>query len=218
MNLVLMGPPGAGKGTHAKVLSERFKLAHMATGDLLRLNVKNGTEIGKQAKAIMEKGQLVPDAIVIQMIRERLKERDAKSGFILDGFPRTVDQAEALDQLLGELGLSIDLVLDLEVSEEVVVSRLSGRRVCPNCNANYHVRNIPPKREGICDRCGTALIQRKDDNQETVLERLKVYQKQTAPITSYYENKRLRRAVNADVDVETLQKEFSQLFQSLALI
>lgn len=218
MNLILMGPPGAGKGTHAKVLAERFKLAHIATGDLLRSKVRDGSEIGRRAKAIMEQGQLVPDDIVIQMIRERLNEPDTAQGFILDGFPRTIEQANALDGLLRGLARQIDLVLDLAVSEEVVVSRLSGRRVCPVCNANYHIRNIPPKREGVCDACQTALIQRKDDESSTVLERLKVYHRQTASLVDYYDKKRLRRVVDADIEVGALQKEFEHLFRSLALI
>lgn len=218
MNLVLMGPPGAGKGTHAKILSERFKLAHIATGDLLRARVQDGSELGKRAKKIMEEGQLVSDEIVIQMIRERLREPDAKKGFILDGFPRTVAQAKALDETLKALGLKLSAALDFEVSESVVLDRLSGRRVCPKCNANYHVRNIPPKKDGICDRCGAALVQRKDDQASTVLERLKVYDERTAPLVDYYDEKKLRKAVNGDLGVPELQKELSEAFQALALV
>src|SRR3989338_6606720 len=145
MNIILMGSPGAGKGTHAKILSKRFSIVHIATGDLLRARVQDGSELGKRAKQVMEQGQLVPDDIVIEMIRERLRESDAKNGFILDGFPRTTAQAEALEKMLKELKLKLDIVLDFDVSEEVVIKRLSGRRVCPKCNANYHVPNIPPK-------------------------------------------------------------------------
>ena len=218
MKIVLVGSPGAGKGTHAKILSERFKTVHIATGDLLRLHGQKGTQLGQEAKSFMERGELVPDQVVIEMIRERLKEPDAKNGFILDGFPRTVAQAEALDQMLAQLGIKLDTVLDFKVSESVVLNRLSGRRVCPNCNANYHVRNIPPKKEGVCDACGSKLIQRKDDTPETVLERLKVYQKKTAPLINYYEQKKLRKEIDGDLEVEPLQKELSKLFQSLALV
>ncbi len=218
MNIVLMGSPGAGKGTHAKISSERFKIVHIATGDLLRARVQDGSELGKRAKQIMDQGQLVPDDIVIAMIRERLREADAKNGFILDGFPRTTAQAEALEKMLKELKLKLDIVLDFEVSEDVVINRLSGRRICPKCNANYHVPNIPPKRGGICDACGSALIQRKDDDSKTVLERLKVYQRQTAPLIDYYEKRGFRKAVNGDLEVEPLQEELGRLFQSLALI
>ncbi len=218
MNIVLLGSPGAGKGTHAKILRERFKGVHIATGDLLRLRVQDGSALGKRAKEIMERGQLVPDDVVIEMIRERLNEPDARGGFILDGFPRTVAQAEALDKMLKELSLKLDAVLDFEVSKDVVLNRLSGRRICPKCNANYHVRSIPPKRDGICDVCGTSLIQRKDDNSKTVLERLEVYKRQTAPLIDYYDRKGLRNAVDGNLDVEPLQKKIGHLFQSLALI
>jgi len=206
-----MGPPGAGKGTHAKIMSERYGVVHLATGDLLRANVKAGNELGRQAKAIMEKGELVPDVLVIQMIRERLAEKDAKAGFILDGFPRTVAQAEALKKMLQDLQLKLDAVLDFKVSEKVVLDRLSGRRVCPECNANYHIRNIPPQKEGICDQCGTRLIQRKDDKPETVLERLKVYEAKTAPLIDFYKKSGLLRTLNGDLDVEPLQAELGQL-------
>ena len=218
MNIILMGSPGAGKGTHAKILSKRFSIVHIATGDLLRARVQDGSELGKRAKQVMEQGQLVPDDIVIEMIRERLRESDAKNGFILDGFPRTTAQAEALEKMLKELKLKLDIVLDFDVSEEVVIKRLSGRRVCPKCNANYHVPNIPPKLDGICDVCGSTLIQRKDDDSKTVLERLKVYRKQTAPLIDYYEKRGFRKAVNGDLEVEPLQEELGRLFQSLALI
>ncbi len=218
MNMVLIGPPGAGKGTHAKILSKRFQAAHIATGDLLRLRVKDGSELGKRAKAIMDQGQLVPDDIVIQMIDERLREPDAQHGFILDGFPRTVEQAKALDQMLEDHSIKLDLVLDFDVSEQVVLERLSGRRLCPKCNANYHVRNIPPKRAEICDVCGTKLVSRKDDNPETVLKRLAVYKEQTAPLIDYYKKKGSLQRVDGDFDVDPLQKDLDKLFHSLALI
>ncbi len=217
MRIVLVGPPGAGKGTHAKILKERFKVPHIATGDLLRLKTQDGSEIGKRAKAVMDKGQLVPDEMVIEMIRERLKEPDAKKGFILDGFPRTVEQAKALDKMLAELAIKLDTVLDFEVSEKIVLNRLSGRRICPKCNAGYHVHNIPPKQEGICDACGAKLVQRKDDEPATVLERLKVYKERTAPLIDYYEKKGIRSAIDGDLEVEPLQKELGKIFKSLGL-
>lgn len=217
MKIVLIGSPGAGKGTHAKILSKKFHAVHLATGDLLRIRTKDGSELGKRAKEIMDQGQLVPDEIVIAMIRERLSEPDAKNGFILDGFPRTVHQAEALENMLKALSLKLDAVLDFEISEKVVLDRLSGRRLCPKCNANYHARNIPPKKEGICDVCGTQLVQRKDDEPNTVLERLRVYKKQTAPLIDYYEKRNLRKAIDGDLEVEPLQKELAELFQSLGV-
>ena len=217
MRIVLVGSPGAGKGTHAKVLSKRHQVPHIATGDLLRLRTQDGSELGKRAKAVMDKGQLVPDQMVIDMIRERLSEPDAKKGFILDGFPRTVEQAKALDQMLKELSLKLDRVIDFEVSETVVLKRLSGRLICPKCAVSYHAYNIPPKREGICDVCGTELIQRKDDAPATVLERRKVYQTQTAPLLDYYGKKGILSAIDGDLEVESLQKDFEKLFQSLGL-
>lgn len=217
MRIVLVGSPGAGKGTHAKMLSKRYHVPHIATGDLLRLRTQDGSELGKRAKTVMDKGQLVPDQMVIDMIRERLNEPDAKKGFILDGFPRTVEQAKALDQMLKELSLTLDRVIDFEISEDVVIKRLSGRRICPKCTANYHVHNIPPKREGICDACGAELIQRKDDAPATVLERRKVYQSQTAPLLDYYGKKGILSAIDGDMEVDPLQKRFEKLFQTLGL-
>ena len=219
MRIVLIGSPGAGKGTHAKVLGERYKVPHIATGDLLRHKTQDGSEIGKRAKAVMDKGGLVPDEMVIEMIRERLREPDAKKGFILDGFPRTVEQAKALDYLLVDLKIKLDRVLDFEVTEGVVLNRLSGRRICPKCNANYHVRNIPPKKEfNVCDVCGTHLVQRKDDEPETILARRKVYEERTAPLIDYYEKKGIRSAVDADLEVAPLQKELEKLFSSFGLL
>jgi len=217
MRMVLLGPPGAGKGTHARLLKKRFQVPHIATGDLLRARVKDGSEMGKRAKQVMNEGRLVPDEIVIQMIRDRLHEADAKKGFILDGFPRTVEQAKALDTLLSDLSLRLSVVIDFNSSEEMIVSRLSGRRTCGVCGAVFHVKNITPKREGVCDFCGGALTRRKDDDPETVRERLKVYHRETEPLIDYYRKQGTLHTVSGDLDIEPLQKEFDLLFTSLAL-
>lgn len=212
-NMVLLGPPGAGKGTHAKILSERYQIPHISTGDLLRGQIQKGTPLGKRAKSFIDSGKLVPDEVVIDMVGERLSQPDACGGFILDGFPRTVEQAKALDQMLAERNTPLNLVLEFDTSEKVIVDRLSGRRACSQCNANYHVRNIPPKREGICDMCGSSLIQRKDDVPDTIRKRLKVYEDQTAPLIQFYKQRKLLQAVNGDLEVEPLQKELLECMQ-----
>lgn len=213
--IVLLGPPGAGKGTHAKILSERYEIPHISTGDLLRSQIQEGTALGKRAKSFIDSGKLVPDDLVVDMVRERLQEPDANKGFILDGFPRTVEQAKALDETLLKHKTPLNLVLEFDTSEKVIIDRLSGRRTCSNCNANYHIRNIPPKREGICNVCGKPLVQRKDDEPETIKKRLKVYEDQTAPLIEFYKKRNLLRAVNGNLEVEPLQEELTQSFQSL---
>ena len=213
--IVLLGPPGAGKGTHAKILSERYEIPHISTGDLLRSQFYEGTALGKRVKSFIDSGKLVPDDLVVEMVKDRLKKADVTKGFILDGFPRTVEQAKALDDTLGKYGTPLNLVLEFDTSEHVIVDRLSGRRTCSNCNANYHIRNIPPKREGICDFCGKPLVQRKDDEPETIRKRLKVYQKQTAPLIEFYKKRNVLRAVNGNLEIEPLQEELAQSFQSL---
>jgi len=215
MRIVMIGPPGAGKGTHAKIISKQFSAAHIATGDLLRIKVQDGSEIGKRAKAVMDKGELVPDTMVIEMIKERFHESDAQKGFVLDGFPRTVEQAEALDALLKSLRLKLDGVINMTVSEAVVIRRLSGRRVCLKCGASYHIKNIPSKREGICDACGSELIQRKDDTPETILERMRVYESRTRPLIDYYTKTGLLQTVDGDLEVEPLQKVLQKLYEKL---
>jgi adenylate kinase len=212
-NMVLLGPPGAGKGTHAKILSELYQIPHISTGDLLRGQIKKSTPLGTRAKSFIDSGKLVPDEVVIDMVGDRLTQPDARNGFILDGFPRTVEQAKALDQMLAERNTPLNLVLEFDTSEKVIVGRLSGRRACSQCGANYHIRNIPPKREGICDTCGNSLIQRKDDVPDTIRERLKVYEKQTAPLIQFYKQRKLLRAVNGDLEIEPLQKELLECLQ-----
>lgn len=185
MNLIFLGPPGAGKGTQAKMLIERYSIPQISTGDILRAAVAEETDLGKKAKEYMEAGKLVPDEVVIGIIEQRLKQSDCEKGFILDGFPRTVAQAEALDKVLENMGSKIDHVLSLDVPAEELIKRLTGRRTCKNCGAMYHVIFKPPKSEGICDKCGGELYQRSDDNEETVKSRLNVYEQQTRPLTDF---------------------------------
>ena len=188
LRTILLGPPGAGKGTQAVRIVEKYNIPHISTGDIFRENIKNGTELGKKAQEYMNKGELVPDDLVIEIATTRLLEDDCKNGFLLDGFPRTVYQAEKLDEFLAAHGSKIDKVLDIAVEKEELITRLTGRRVCKACGASYHVVNIPPKTEGICDRCGGELMQRADDNLETVTNRIDVYEAQTKPLVDYYEN------------------------------
>lgn len=217
MNLVLLGPPGAGKGTQSVVLSKEYRIAHISTGDLLRESIKAGEDLGLKAKSYMDKGELVPDDIVVGMVVDRLKRADASKGFMLDGFPRTLKQAQELDKSLSEIGFEIDMVVYFETSEKVAVERLSGRRVCKNCGFNYHVKNIPPKKEGICDKCGGVLFQRPDDNEATVRNRLKVYEAQTKPLIEYYNKKGLLKKVSGDMGVHELFKVLSKIFSDAKL-
>lgn len=212
MRLVLLGPPGAGKGTQAVMLSERLHFLHLSTGDILRENVKQGTVIGKKAKAFMEKGELVPDDIVIEMMLEKIKTSDKDKGFILDGFPRTIYQTKKLDAELEKLGLPIGLVVYFKTSIDVVIFRLTGRRLCKNCGANYHIVNMPPKKQGICDKCGSELYQRKDDNEETIKKRLDVFDTQTRELINYYKEKGILKEISGDLDAE---KVYELLFGML---
>ncbi len=186
MRVILLGPPGAGKGTQAKMLKEKFQIPQISTGDILRNAVKNGTPLGAKAKSYMDAGRLVPDDVVIELIKERIKDPDCKDGFILDGFPRTIVQAEKLAETVQEMGLTIDTVIDFEVDADVLIDRLTGRSTCPNCGAMFHSESRPPKNKGVCDFCGTALYQRPDDNKDTILKRLEVYEKETAPLKDFY--------------------------------
>ena len=187
LRTILLGPPGAGKGTQAVRIVEKYNVPHISTGDIFRENIKNGTELGKKAQEYMNKGELVPDDLVIEIATTRLLADDCKEGFLLDGFPRTVYQAEMLDEFLAAHDSKIDKVLDIAVEKEELMTRLTGRRVCKACGASYHVVNIPPKKEGICDVCGEPLVQRADDNAETVANRIEVYEAQTMPLIEYYE-------------------------------
>lgn len=198
MRIILLGPPGAGKGTQAVQLAKKLDLPHISTGDLLRQNVAGNTPLGKQAKDYMEKGALVPDELVSQMLSERLGQTDTKKGFILDGYPRNLSQAIALDGVLKEKGIDIDFVFYLETSEAVVIQRLCGRLVCKSCGANFHITNMPPKVKGACDNCGGALYQRSDDKEETIKKRLDVYKKEVSVLIKYYQEKQKLETLSSD--------------------
>ena len=187
MNVVLLGPPGAGKGTQATRIVEKYGVPHISTGDIFRANIKAGTELGKRAQEYMNRGELVPDELVVEIATDRLAADDCKEGFLLDGFPRTVFQAEKLDEFMASKGRKIEHVLNIEVGRDDLMARLTGRRVCKSCGASYHVVNIPPKQEGICDNCGAELVQRADDNEETASNRIEVYNRETKPLIDYYE-------------------------------
>jgi adenylate kinase len=210
MNLVLLGPPGAGKGTQAKRLIEKLAIPQISTGDLLRQAVKDATDLGLKAKAKMEAGELVPDDVVIGMVKERLAQDDCKAGFILDGFPRAVSQAEALEKMLASEGRGLEHVVSIEVPEEELVRRLTGRRSCPGCGAMFHVSFNPPKQDGKCDACQGELITRADDNEETIRNRISVFRQQTEPLKEFYQTKGLLRGVDgsgAPADIENLIAE-----------
>ena len=217
MRLVLLGPPGAGKGTQAVVLSERFNIYHISTGDILREEVKEGSPLGLKAKQIMQQGGLVPDEIIIQIVEKAINSKKAKDGFILDGFPRTLAQAEQLDKMLSNSDKNLDLVLDFETSTPVIIERLSGRRICPSCGAGYHVKNIPPKVEGICDNCNSHLSQRDDDRPETIKKRIDLYQKSISSIIDYYKKKGLLKTVSGDLEVNALYKVLIEMFKNNGL-
>lgn len=207
LNLILMGLPGAGKGTQAEKIKEEYDIPHISTGDMFRLAIKEGTDLGKKAKAFMDQGALVPDEVTIGIVRERLMKDDCKNGFLLDGFPRTIAQAKSLEQLLTELNESISSVLHVDVPEEKLVERLSGRRICPTCGTAYHVAFNPPKVEGICDKDGTPLTQRDDDKPETVKNRLAVNIEQMQPLLDFYQNKGHLVRVNGDQDINDVFQE-----------
>jgi adenylate kinase len=213
MNIIFLGPPGAGKGTQAKILIERYVIPQISTGDMLREHVAKGTELGVKAKEYMEKGQLVPDEIILGMVKERLSQEDAQKGFILDGFPRTVAQAEALDKILEEMGKKIEYVLALIVPDEELVTRLTGRRTCKNCGMMYHIKFKPPKVEGKCDACGGELYQRPDDNEETVRNRLKVYHNQTAPLIEYYRKKGVLFEVDGSKNIDEITQQLINILE-----
>ena len=217
MRLVLLGPPGAGKGTQAVVLSERFNIYHISTGDILREEVKEGSPLGLKAKQIMQQGGLVPDEIIIQIVEKAINSKKAKDGFVLDGFPRTLAQAEQLDKMLSNSDKNLDLVLDFETSIPVIIERLSGRRICPSCGAGYHIKNIPPKVEGICDNCDSNLSQRDDDRPETIKKRIDLYQKSISSIIDYYKKKGFLKTVSGDLEVNALYKVLIEMFKNNGL-
>ncbi|NLC38714.1 MAG: adenylate kinase [Clostridia bacterium] len=206
MRLLLMGPPGAGKGTQAEKLSKKLGIPHISTGDMFRSALQQGTELGKKAREYMDKGELVPDEVTVGIVRERLAAGDCSIGFLLDGFPRTVAQAEALDEILAEMGLKLTAVINLEVPDAQLIARLTGRRLCKECGASFHLVFHPPSREGICDACGGQLYQRSDDSEETVTNRLQVYHQNTAPLIDYYRQQDLLQQVDGSRSIpEVLQ-------------
>ncbi len=203
MKIIMLGAPGAGKGTQAKKLAAKYKIPHISTGDIFRANIKAGTELGKKAKVYMDQGLLVPDDLVVDLIMDRFKQPDCVNGYVLDGFPRTIPQAKALDVALTKNNDAIEYAIDVDVPDEEIVKRMSGRRACVVCGATYHLVTIPPKKEGICDVCGKELILRDDDKPETVLKRLTVYHEQTQPLIDYYREKEILRSVDGTKDPDT---------------
>lgn len=211
MNLILLGGPGAGKGTQAKKLIEKYGIPQISTGDILRAAVKEGTELGRKAKSYMDQGKLVPDELIIDIIEERLKQPDCQKGYMLDGFPRTVVQADALDNLLKRVESKIDHVISIDVDKEELVKRLTGRRTCRQCGAMYHIMFNPPKKEDVCDNCDGELYQRDDDNERTVRSRLDVYEKQTHPLIQYYKQKGLLRPIDGVGSIETIFNKITEI-------
>ena len=202
MKIIMLGAPGAGKGTQAKMIAEKYSIPHISTGDIFRANIKNGTELGKKVKSYMDQGQLVPDELTLDLIMDRFKEDDCKNGYVLDGFPRTIPQAEALDAALKAEGEKVDFAIDVDVPDENIVKRMGGRRACVNCGATYHIVYSPTKVEGKCDKCGEDLIVRDDDKPETVLSRLEVYHNQTQPLIDYYNKQGILKSVDGTIDMK----------------
>jgi len=213
MRIILLGPPGAGKGTQAISLAEEFNLPHISTGDLLRQNVKESTQLGLRAQDFMNKGLLVPDELVTDMLAQRFKEPDIKNGFILDGFPRNIHQAKTLDNILKEANTGIDAVIYLDTSEKVIIQRLSGRLVCKNCGQNFHKTNMPPKADNLCDKCGGQLYQRQDDKEATIMARLEVYRKEVSTLIEYYEEKQKLYRILADEEAGIVLNRMLQLLK-----
>ena len=215
MNIILMGLPGAGKGTQASKIIKKYPIPHISTGDMFRLAIKNETELGKEAKSYMDKGELVPDSVTVGIVKERLSQSDAKEGFLLDGFPRTVEQAEALNDIMDELGTQIDRTINIDVDEEELMNRLTGRRICEVCGTAYHLVFNPPKQEGVCDLDGGKLYQREDDNPETVANRLEVNLKQTQPLLDFYKEQYVLVNVDGSKDIDDVFVEIDDILQNL---
>lgn len=207
----MLGAPGAGKGTQAQMIAGQYHIPHVSTGDIFRANIKNGTELGMEAKKYMDQGLLVPDELTVKILLDRVAEEDCKDGYLLDGFPRTIPQAEVLDKALAELGDAIDYAINVDVPDENIVKRMSGRRACLSCGSTYHMEHIPPKKEGVCDKCGNDLVLRDDDKPETVLNRLEVYHKQTQPLIQFYEEKGVLKTVDGT-------KPMKEVFDSIVEI
>ncbi len=202
MKIIMLGAPGAGKGTQAKMIAEKYTIPHISTGDIFRANIKNGTELGMEAKKYMDQGLLVPDELTVKILLDRVANDDCKNGYVLDGFPRTIPQAEVLDNALNELGDKIDFAVNVDVPDENIIRRMGGRRACLSCGATYHIEHVPPKTEGICDTCGQELVLRDDDKPETVKNRLDVYHAQTQPLIDFYTKKGVLKTVDGTVDMK----------------
>lgn len=215
MRIILLGPPGAGKGTQAKRLAEKLNVAHISTGDILRQNVKDQTALGKEAKDFMDRGELVPDELMSKMLLERFTQDDIKKGFILDGYPRNLAQVLTLENIFNQEKIGIDMAVYLDSSDSVIIQRLSGRLVCSACGANFHATNMPPKKEGICDKCGAALFQRSDDKEETIRKRLEVYKKEVSSLVKYYQDKNKLYRLSADGEAESVLNEIIALSKKL---
>ncbi|MBM5859411.1 adenylate kinase [Staphylococcus epidermidis] len=215
MNIILMGLPGAGKGTQASEIVKKFPIPHISTGDMFRKTIKDETDLGKEAKSYMDRGELVPDEVTVGIVKERISEDDAKKGFLLDGFPRTIDQAESLSQIMSELDREIDAVINIEVPEEELMNRLTGRRICEKCGTTYHLVFNPPKVDGICDIDGGKLYQREDDNPETVSNRLSVNVKQSKPILEYYNNKGVLKNIDGSKDIDEVTNDVIDILDHL---
>lgn len=206
MRVIMLGAPGAGKGTQAKIIAEAYQIPHISTGDIFRANIKGGTELGKKAKGYMDAGQLVPDSLVCDLVADRIAQDDAKKGYVLDGFPRTIPQAEALDEAVKKLGQKINFAVNIDVPDEAIIRRMSGRRACTNCGATYHTEFNPPKEDDVCDDCGGELVLRDDDKPETVRTRLEVYHKQTQPLIDYYTKKGVLVTVDGTQPMEAVSR------------
>ena len=204
MKIIMLGAPGAGKGTQAKKIAEKYGVPHISTGDIFRANIKNGTELGQKAKTYMDQGLLVPDELTVALVIDRIQNEDCKNGFVLDGFPRTIPQAEALDEALKGLGEAMDYAIDVDVPDENIINRMSGRRACLDCGATYHIVTIPTKVEGICDACGSTVVLREDDKPETVQKRLEVYHAQTQPLIDYYKKQNILKTVDGTQPMEAV--------------
>lgn len=212
MRLILLGPPGAGKGTQASAIVKRYNIPHISTGDIFRLNIKENTPLGKEVKSYLDAGILVPDELVVDIVKDRLKKSDCENGFILDGYPRTINQAEVLDKELAKMGTKLDAVINIFLDVQLLIERAVGRRLCKNCGATYHIKFHPPKQDGICDICGGELYQRDDDKEETVKKRIEVYLTQTKPLIEYYKDKDI--LVNID-GAQSIEDTFNEIINAL---
>lgn len=213
MKIIMLGAPGAGKGTQAKLIADTYGLPHVSTGDIFRMNIKNGTQLGMEAKTYMDQGLLVPDELTVRILLDRVGQDDCKNGYVLDGFPRTIPQAEVLEDALSKLGDQIDFAINVEVPDENIIRRMGGRRACLACGATYHIEHVPPKKEGICDTCGQELVLRDDDKPETVKNRLRVYQEQTQPLIDFYTKKGVLRSVDGTQDMQDVFSAIKEILQ-----